>query len=165
MNQTHCPICHQDYTENHHCATSISSGICEKCVGPKTWEKGFNRPHETVDYYCCACAYDIAVFEGKLKSQRHDHKILIKTILETKDREISNDLVISLKKFADQTRQSTISEIISLLPEEKEINEAMIDFSYEPKRANDNTFGILITPAQGFNAYRQIIIDILNKLK
>lgn len=28
------------------------------------------EPHETKDGYCCACDYDIACFDGKLKEQR-----------------------------------------------------------------------------------------------
>ena len=39
--------------------------------------------HETKDGYCCACDYDIARFEGKLKSQEHKlREEIVEKILE-----------------------------------------------------------------------------------
>jgi len=38
----------------------------------RIWDKGIKEPHNTEEGYCCACEYDVAVFEGRLREQKEE---------------------------------------------------------------------------------------------
>jgi len=40
----------------------------------RIWDKGIKEPHNTEEVYCCACEYDIAIFEGKLAQQKEEYQ-------------------------------------------------------------------------------------------
>lgn len=64
------------------------SGRCLRCA---------EETHATIDNYCCACGYDIAGFEDKLKEAREEERAKILKIIDY----LSDENTASIYKFVN----------------------------------------------------------------
>lgn len=82
---------------------------------------GHEHTHPTGNQYCFNCGkYLKDILKEAYEAEKEE-----RTEKEYKqgffDGKVSDEMISSIRKMKDQTRQSTISEIIELLPEEKEL--------------------------------------------